>query len=553
MGENVEQGRNADILQSIIDSTEYTDPPQSRIEDLLLQVKEVIEEGGGGGGDVTSVNGKTGAVTLTASDVGAYTTEETGTLLGNKQDKTLTSSVTIGTETKSTVEGAIGEVAAIIPAKAATSNKLSTAADTAKEDITATASGSDITLTDAADARVQGVTIKGHSEVVEGAIKSIGDAGWGVVDLGTLTWTYNSNTQSFLSSIADGKHTGAMQGVPAYCSIYNVVIDISTAEMKNLDIKVGNYTAGIDFCSVLVKNFVYTDATAFTSAMSGVLLYYPLADATSATPILGITSKDGAGQGTAVTIVSRDYHFDEHLYESTLPLCSLSDTYYDEMNSADEIIIKRCAAISDVSDFNWRGSNGNFYFVLDSGCSEKVPIMIEGYTYQDVDSTDLGNMCCTLEVYNADSNITRMVCIHNTSCYTVAALTTALANKKAILPWDKAIVIPMTATEKSAFVALRTYDDTTRIDATDAPSMTVDYLLNTDNGQAVARIDERAMKQNATLLAMIAAPYDDTATYAVGNYCTYGDRLWKCNTAIGTAEPFTAAHWTATTVMEEIS
>lgn len=49
MGENVEQGRNADILQSIIDSTEYTDPPQSRIEDLLLQLKELIEEGGGGG------------------------------------------------------------------------------------------------------------------------------------------------------------------------------------------------------------------------------------------------------------------------------------------------------------------------------------------------------------------------------------------------------------------------------------------------------------------------------------------------------------------------
>ncbi len=44
-----DQGRNADILQSIVDGTEYTDPPQSRIEDLLLQLKELIEEGGGGG------------------------------------------------------------------------------------------------------------------------------------------------------------------------------------------------------------------------------------------------------------------------------------------------------------------------------------------------------------------------------------------------------------------------------------------------------------------------------------------------------------------------
>lgn len=44
------QSRNEAILESIVEGTEYTDPPQSRIEDLLLQVKEVIEEGGGGGG-----------------------------------------------------------------------------------------------------------------------------------------------------------------------------------------------------------------------------------------------------------------------------------------------------------------------------------------------------------------------------------------------------------------------------------------------------------------------------------------------------------------------
>lgn len=38
--------RNEEILKSIINGTQYTDPPQSRIEDLLLQVKQVIEQGG---------------------------------------------------------------------------------------------------------------------------------------------------------------------------------------------------------------------------------------------------------------------------------------------------------------------------------------------------------------------------------------------------------------------------------------------------------------------------------------------------------------------------
>ena len=47
MADEVYEGRNAEILESIINDTEYTDPPQSRIEELLLELKEVIEQGGG--------------------------------------------------------------------------------------------------------------------------------------------------------------------------------------------------------------------------------------------------------------------------------------------------------------------------------------------------------------------------------------------------------------------------------------------------------------------------------------------------------------------------
>lgn len=42
----MEKGRNELILESIIHQTVYTDPPESRIEDLLLQLKDVIEGGG---------------------------------------------------------------------------------------------------------------------------------------------------------------------------------------------------------------------------------------------------------------------------------------------------------------------------------------------------------------------------------------------------------------------------------------------------------------------------------------------------------------------------
>ena len=41
-----------------------------------------------------------------------------------------------------------------------------------------------------------------------------------------------------------------------------------------------------------------------------------------------------------------------------------------------------------------------------------------------------------------------------------------------------------------------------------------------------------------------AGAYDSTATYAVGDYVVYEHTLYVCNTAIPTAEQWTAAHWT---------
>lgn len=48
----------------------------------------------------------------------------------------------------------------------------------------------------------------------------------------------------------------------------------------------------------------------------------------------------------------------------------------------------------------------------------------------------------------------------------------------------------------------------------------------------------------------LAAEYDDTATYAIGDYCVYEAALYKCNTTISTAEEWDAGHWTAVTVAD---
>lgn len=49
----------------------------------------------------------------------------------------------------------------------------------------------------------------------------------------------------------------------------------------------------------------------------------------------------------------------------------------------------------------------------------------------------------------------------------------------------------------------------------------------------------------ATLAAEVAKAYDNTATYAVGEWAENNGDIYQCNTAITTAENWTAAHWTA--------
>ena len=58
------QSRNEEILEATLNHQEYDKPPQSREEELLIELKEAIEQGGGGGITVDPVptEGSTNAV-----------------------------------------------------------------------------------------------------------------------------------------------------------------------------------------------------------------------------------------------------------------------------------------------------------------------------------------------------------------------------------------------------------------------------------------------------------------------------------------------------------
>ena len=62
--------RSVDIIETIINQEEYDIPPQSRLEEVLLELKEAIAQGGGGNVYVTTTQLTDGATTnpITVND-----------------------------------------------------------------------------------------------------------------------------------------------------------------------------------------------------------------------------------------------------------------------------------------------------------------------------------------------------------------------------------------------------------------------------------------------------------------------------------------------------
>ena len=63
---------------------------------------------------------------------------------------------------------------------------------------------------------------------------------------------------------------------------------------------------------------------------------------------------------------------------------------------------------------------------------------------------------------------------------------------------------------------------------------------------------EAIRAQIKLMAAMNADEYSVEATYAVGAYCTKSGKLYRCTTAITEAEAWTEAHWTETSVTDEL-
>ena len=76
---------------------------------------------------------------------------------------------------------------------------------------------------------------------------------------------------------------------------------------------------------------------------------------------------------------------------------------------------------------------------------------------------------------------------------------------------------------------------------------------NATNAASSASAAAASATTASNAAANFAPTYSTSATYAVGDYVLYNSGLYECNTAITTAEAWTAAHWTAVKVGPELT
>lgn len=107
---------------------------------------------------------------------------------------------------------------------------------------------------------------------------------YGIVDLGTLNWSYNSSSLLFYTGINDAVKS-ANTGLHGVCSKYRCVVGYNPTGGINDTTQDKVFSIGSSFVTVgsnlLIRDTAYTDPEQFKTALSGVYLVYELATPTT--------------------------------------------------------------------------------------------------------------------------------------------------------------------------------------------------------------------------------------------------------------------------------
>ena len=451
--------------------------------------------------------------TVTAADLPAGVTAHDGsgtpiTGTANYQPRTLDSSVTIGAETETTVEGAIGELADLVPSTASPQNPLATAGDVNGEEIIVTASTSPVST---ASGSLRKITIYGKSEVVDGDIHSAGE-GYAVVDLRTLNWTTRAtnNGKKAFSAALPQNYIGAGERSLNWTSTpYNYQGNTNGGSLERTPLS--SYEIGLYGYNDNVGeeiNVIYA-VTLDTESITGTLAYQ-LADPTQGNTI-AVKTDNGSGIGGTMATFS-----------TGTPLRGITGGAQDvaTWDGMSGEVVKSCTKVNS-SDLNWYwNSTDNAWQTNTLQNSIKTPTSnnIEPPPYitpnnyaiiawansWDDDKTTSVNMAGTLMIKdsNYDSNTQPDFDI----IYELATPTTT----------------PFTATENNSFAGLQTYSPQTAIAINDSPEFEVEAYAGTANGQAVADIQTDLQGQIDGITSQVNKNLSETEILAQVN-----DRIYQ--------------------------
>lgn len=311
----------------------------------------------------------------------------------------------------------MSDVQGVIPSTATTQNKLATAADTAGEEISSTATGVSITLTDSANGMVQGLTIKGRSTKTGETIHNVGDDGLTVQTTGKNLF---DESLLIVGGIKGDTHTIKPS-------------DNTWMVTKNCFlVKAGTYTVS---SSVLINHKINVQA-------------YTSEELTTNTFIRKI--------------------IDNSLLPQTFTLSE--DTYI-----AIDIYVGTPVTSDDLTNSKIQLELGSIATAYEPYCSTSAEFTTALPLRSTLDETTRDE----LTISNGKAEVI-------TRCEVV---------DDSIVPLATPITTPLIDAEISAFRDLKTYDSTTNITISDEPDFELDYLKNTDNGQAVANIQKDLQEQ----------------------------------------------------------
>ena len=365
--------------------------------------------------------------------------------------------------------------------------------------ITPTATGSDLTLS-TSSGNVNALTIYGKSEVVDSAIKSAGE-GWNTVDLGTLTWGYDSSHQTPIFSTLLDTIGGVSESIDFVCHKYKPKAAFWWG--ANNDMCIGSGGSNLN-----ISNFQYTNATDFKTAMSGVFLCYKLADPTQGNTIAVKTDNGSGIDGTMAT------------FTTGTPLRGIPDTTVRDIMTWDGssgAVTKNCGEV-DLGTATYTYDNNNKWFYTTSFASTIKPtsdiqqanILSSIYTPNTVaqmleDQTI--NMACATNRFST-------LFIRNTDYTDPADFKTAMTGVKLVYELAIPTTEQLTTAENDSIAGLETYSPQTHAQNNAQTDMTVEAYAGTANGKAVNAIDINKETKSVTLsyADYVALPTKDPET-----------------------------------------